>query len=383
MINTIAHGHHRPQPQQELEQAPALKPKMMMMKKKKQGRRRRTHTSRPYQESLLNMAEARREIITALKIHRATMAVKQPQHCSTYQQEAQLQQLLHQCRQHQMQVAVEDEAPLLAESYASFADQFPLANWTVAPATGDNPAGSCGYTSPVLPRDLTPLEVPTAAMGGLEHLARSLPAQPLGLNVLTSFFQGFSGSVDDDASGDLFGIPSMQSSSAAASSYSAYSSSPAMGVASTHGHRSPALSATEKYSSVDAPAAALGGPVLDDGEMQSTIGEMKADMEWSEATAADVAATSAWWSDVLLESMESGGGEGGGEIADAEGGAAGCTAEDVEAAGLPSVWRWLCEDGAGQQGQSVVTAGGNRRPAVLGTMHDGDDKSYGEDMFVP
>ncbi|KAL0327607.1 UNVERIFIED_CONTAM: hypothetical protein Sangu_1838700 [Sesamum angustifolium] len=35
--------------------------------------RRRAHASRPYQDSLLNMAEARREIVTALKLHRAAM----------------------------------------------------------------------------------------------------------------------------------------------------------------------------------------------------------------------------------------------------------------------------------------------------------------------
>ncbi|KAL4297009.1 hypothetical protein GQ457_12G021600 [Hibiscus cannabinus] len=35
--------------------------------------RRRVHTSRPYQERLINMAEARREIVTALKFHRAAM----------------------------------------------------------------------------------------------------------------------------------------------------------------------------------------------------------------------------------------------------------------------------------------------------------------------
>ncbi|KAJ4957411.1 hypothetical protein NE237_024522 [Protea cynaroides] len=34
---------------------------------------RRLHTSRPYRERLLNMAEARREIVTALKFHRAAM----------------------------------------------------------------------------------------------------------------------------------------------------------------------------------------------------------------------------------------------------------------------------------------------------------------------
>ncbi|XP_076898501.1 protein AAL-toxin resistant 7-like [Bidens hawaiensis] len=35
--------------------------------------RRRLHTTKPYQERLLNMAEARREIVTALKFHRASM----------------------------------------------------------------------------------------------------------------------------------------------------------------------------------------------------------------------------------------------------------------------------------------------------------------------
>ncbi|KAL2525442.1 hydroxyproline-rich glycoprotein family protein [Abeliophyllum distichum] len=35
--------------------------------------RRRLHTSKPYQDRLLNMAEARREIVTALKFHRAAM----------------------------------------------------------------------------------------------------------------------------------------------------------------------------------------------------------------------------------------------------------------------------------------------------------------------
>ncbi|KAL8236803.1 hypothetical protein R6Q59_017884 [Mikania micrantha] len=41
--------------------------------------RRRLHTSKPYQERLLNMAEARREIATALKFHRASMKHQQQQ----------------------------------------------------------------------------------------------------------------------------------------------------------------------------------------------------------------------------------------------------------------------------------------------------------------
>ncbi|XP_074592394.1 uncharacterized protein LOC141848234 [Curcuma longa] len=52
--------------------------------------RRRLHTSKPYQERLLNMAEARREIVTALKLHRATM--KHATELQKFQQQQQQQQ---------------------------------------------------------------------------------------------------------------------------------------------------------------------------------------------------------------------------------------------------------------------------------------------------
>ncbi|KAL1544684.1 hypothetical protein AAHA92_21505 [Salvia divinorum] len=39
--------------------------------------RRRLQTRKPYQENLLNMAEARREIVAALKLHRASMKQQQ------------------------------------------------------------------------------------------------------------------------------------------------------------------------------------------------------------------------------------------------------------------------------------------------------------------
>ncbi|KAI7746657.1 hypothetical protein M8C21_030237 [Ambrosia artemisiifolia] len=39
--------------------------------------RRRLHTSKPYQDSFQNMAEVRREIVTALKFHRASMKQQQ------------------------------------------------------------------------------------------------------------------------------------------------------------------------------------------------------------------------------------------------------------------------------------------------------------------
>ncbi|KAI3933871.1 hypothetical protein MKX01_028197 [Papaver californicum] len=53
-------------------QNPKNQPQQQPQQPKKQVRRR-LHTSRPYQERLLNMAEARREIVTALKFHRASM----------------------------------------------------------------------------------------------------------------------------------------------------------------------------------------------------------------------------------------------------------------------------------------------------------------------
>ena len=200
-------------------------------------------------------------------------------------------------------------------------------------------------------------------MGGLDQWARSLPAQPLGLNLS---FQGFGGSVDSAKDcEDLFGVPSIRSSSPAASSYSPPATEMASG---THGHGSPALSAAEKYDPppVDAPAAFIA-PVLDDMETQSTGELQQQGVEWwGEATAADVGAASAWWSKILLESMEGGGGEV----------AAGCVADvvataDAEAAGLPAEWRWLCEAGVG-----AVTGGADDKPPdVLETMH-ADDGDY-------
>ena len=56
----------------DIQQESPLPSPLPQPQQKKQVRRRR-HTTRPYQERLLNMAEARREIVTALKFHRASM----------------------------------------------------------------------------------------------------------------------------------------------------------------------------------------------------------------------------------------------------------------------------------------------------------------------
>ncbi|KAL7150684.1 hypothetical protein ABFS83_05G131000 [Erythranthe nasuta] len=45
-------------------------------KRRPRRRRRRTQTTKPYQEKMLNMAEARREIVTALKLHRKAREIQ-------------------------------------------------------------------------------------------------------------------------------------------------------------------------------------------------------------------------------------------------------------------------------------------------------------------
>ncbi|KAF8668739.1 hypothetical protein HU200_051925 [Digitaria exilis] len=380
MTNTTIIPHdHQPRLQQEREQAPVIlkpPPPQMIPTTTKKHARRRTHTSRPYQERLLNMAEARREIVTALKIHRANMREPPPpplpplrqcqslmiqqlrRHEQHQQQQVQLVSQYHD----QNQVVGEEEAPPAPTSSFAADRQLgddPLAHWIAA---GDASAGSHYYcsTSPFVPYDLTPLEleVPTSAMGGMEQLARSLPAQPLGLNLS---FQGFGGSVSVDAAEDcdqdLFGgVPLIQSSSLSPAA-SSYYSPEATEMASGTQHASPALISTvEEYS----PAPAAFMPMLDDGEMQSGSGEAQ-----GEETAADVTAASAWWSKILLESMESCG-----EVA--EGGAAdGCTAEDEAAAAaisLPVEWRWLCDNDGVVDEQGAVVKGTAEPPDVMETM---------------
>ncbi|CAD6270930.1 unnamed protein product [Miscanthus lutarioriparius] len=189
--------------------------------------------------------------------------------------------------------------------------------------------------------------------GGLERLVRSLPAQPLGLNLS---FQGFGVSVDDGAKDDcedLRGLPLTQPSPAASYSYSPPAIETATTHACGHGSPSPALSATdaenEKHSVIDAPAAAAFVLVLlDGGEMMaqqtSTGGEMQG-VECSEAAAADVAA---WWSKIFESGQR-----------------APPNAEDVAAAtaaGLPADWRWLCgDDDVGAAEQGAVTGASRRR----------------------
>jgi hypothetical protein len=324
----------------------------------KKQTRRRMHTSRPYQEGLLNMAEARREIVTALRIHRANMRQQQ----SKFQQEQQRQQQPRlQLQQPAHQVMVFQEQSQAFEGVpvpVSYANSLSNSSHLLTGA----PAGNY-YSSSVLSCDLTPVEeeAPAAAIGAqLEQLACGLSAQPLGLNLS---FHGFGGSLDNvKIGGDSFGGPLIQSSSCPPSSYSAYSS--------LAGDGSLVHRATDKYSSADAPASL--SQVLDsDGEMLYSIvgdGERQGGVELSE-TSANVATASAWWTKIL-ESMESDGGESTGALSQTTGPEAGTVDDAV--AGWPE-WQWLCDGGVSVE-QEITAAGS--KPDVLETMH-ADDGEHG------
>lgn len=325
--------------QQQGRERSSLKPEV-----KKQARKR-APTRNPYQHRVHNMAEARREIVTALRIHRANMRHQQ-QHRPRLQQP-----LHHQVISQEQSQAFQGVPPPVDMSYAAASSNH---------LSSSALAGNYSPSSPMLAYDLAPLEegVPAAgaAVGGqlmlMEQLPCSLPAQPLGLNLS---FQGFSGSLDNanKNSDDPFGVPLMQPSPCpAASSYSAaYSSSPVATAMTGHGGYA---------SSAGASPAALG-QVLDGGEMLCSIGGERQGRGLSD-TAANAAAASAWWTKI-------------GESAwaapqttrEAE---AGTTDDVVDATGWSE---WLCDGGVGVE-QEVTAAG--TKPGVLETNRVGDGGYY-------
>ncbi|KAM3279887.1 hypothetical protein ACQJBY_046953 [Aegilops geniculata] len=279
---TRSKDHHRitmgTKPQQEEQQAPQTTPPSLQQQQQphKKQVRRRLHTSRPYQERLLNMAEARREIVTALKIHRASMreAKEQQQH----------QQLVQEFQHHQEVQVVQDHrlacsAPSMS-SYGSFSD-YPFAHST---ATNS----SCSYYSSPLLSYHTPPAAPMVPMvDALDHLL-PLPTQPLGLNLS---FQGFGGDVSgedakNNTASSFFDPPPLLQQPSPASSYSVYSSPPATTMASQD-----VASATVENTSPSLHR------VLDEEEMAAiySVGEQH-DIEWSDTLNL---ATSAWWSTLL------------------------------------------------------------------------------------
>ncbi|KAF2939629.1 hypothetical protein DAI22_03g209800 [Oryza sativa Japonica Group] len=408
------HGCCHPQPDQQEPQTTPPPPQPQPQPHKKQVRRR-LHTSRPYQERLLNMAEARREIVTALKIHRASMRQAKEQ-----------QQLLHLQHHHhhqqqevvatQVAAAVQEQqiveqaaastrssansaAAAMHHGYASFSDYLynsPLTHLSSSPAA---------YSSPVPYHAPPPPPMAAAAQAQLGHGdLLPLPAQPLGLNLS---FHGFTSVVADVCDGDggkqgsstgcLEPYHPLLHQPSPASSYSVYSSPSVTTTAAAGGGQdmspSALITTAENTSSQSQLAAAeIADPslhrVLDDEEMAAiySIGEQH-DIEWSDTVNL---VTSAWWSK-LLDTVE--GGAGAAASAVAAGGAVNASAaaaaaeEEEELTAARMAPDWFGGDGGHlvEHHQSSKESGSD----VLG-MHFGEYYhhghgigSYGEDVSLP
>ncbi|KAK8351541.1 hypothetical protein V6Z11_A05G039500 [Gossypium hirsutum] len=266
--------HHKPQPPQQ---------------HKKQVRRR-LHTSRPYQERLLNMAEARREIVTALKFHRASMkhANEQQQHQQQQQTQQQEQQLSHASH-------LSSPPPFEQESKTKSRRNpriYPASTNNLSPYNLDS--FSCSSFSqhypppPPLPTT-NPYSWPASLQSPLpsptDAINFTLPNQPLGLNLNFHDFNTIDTNLYYNTNN-----PSIYSSSSPPSS-----SSPTLSVV-TEEVPSVALS-HEVGRAADLTEAYGGGGglhhAMDDEEMAEirSLGEQH-EMEWNDTMNL---VTSAWW----------------------------------------------------------------------------------------
>ncbi|KAI4379607.1 hypothetical protein MLD38_005884 [Melastoma candidum] len=142
------HHHHQPQLLQQQQQ-----------QHKKQVRRR-LHTTRPYQERLVNMAEARREIVTALKFHRAAM-----------KQQAEQKQQQQQRQPQDFYSAI--PSPHFQQDFG----EFPKIGSVNCPLS----YSSCTYQPPQA--HLNCPVSPISPLPAADILNFVLPSQPLGLNL--------------------------------------------------------------------------------------------------------------------------------------------------------------------------------------------------------
>ncbi|CAK7352712.1 unnamed protein product [Dovyalis caffra] len=252
--------------------------------------RRRLHTSRPYQERLLNMAEARREIVTALKFHRAAMkqANEQQQHQQKNQQEEEQQQ-----QQQPSSLPVQLSPPLCFEQegkiksrrnpriYPSNTTDFSnyLDNFSYTP-----------FTPPPCPPPPYPFSWPNSSIRAptiAENLNFPLPNQTLGLNLNFHDFNN----IDTTLYHNSDNPPSVHSSSSPSSSSfpsSSFANEEIPSVTKTcEGVPPAAFDVTDSYSGDGLHQ------VMDDEEMAEirSIGE-KHQMEWNDTMNL---VTSAWW----------------------------------------------------------------------------------------
>ncbi|XP_042038979.1 uncharacterized protein LOC121784807 [Salvia splendens] len=239
--------------------------------------RRRLHTSRPYQERLLNMAEARREIVTALKFHRSAMKLASEKQQLHQQMEVRSETQLFESSSHQFSLEHEDKLkcrrnPRVYASNSLIPDRFPgsyLDNFSHPPRFSSPYSWS---VSPIPPPPLVQ-----------ENFNFTLP-QTLGLNLNLQGFNNLDSTFHCSTNHSLI-----------YSSSSTSSSSP-----------SPSPSATtEEIQCMEPPASVAEfedsglHPVMDDEEIAEirSIGDQY-QMEWDDTLNL---VNSAWWFKFLKE----------------------------------------------------------------------------------
>ncbi|KAG6535074.1 hypothetical protein ZIOFF_000028 [Zingiber officinale] len=253
-------------------------PKSLPLKKQV---RRRLHTTRPYQERLFNMAEARREIVAALKLHRASM--KQANELQSMATASTLQGTSHELVVDSIRNSIDHHSDHNLTNYFH-PSQF-------SPIDFSSPFS---WTYPSI--------APTESI--FDQLNFQLPDQPLGLNLNLQSFQNIDTSIYHDIHEQNPVEPSSSSTSSSSqvllSSYSNSTSNAMSGI------QGPASSQQPSQVAFDPSSVSLH-QAMDDEEMAEiqSIGEQH-DIEWNDKMNL---ATSAWWSK-FLKNMESGVGEG-------------------------------------------------------------------------
>lgn len=254
--------------------------------------RRRLHTSRPYQERLLNMAEARREIVTALKLHRATM--KQATEQQKLQQQQQLQELQQQ-QQNQSASPTVEISPVVLEALQKDMNDYRRNSRICQPdysfpnyIQNANILSSPYHSFPWMYPPLTPLPVH-------DNLCIPLPNQPLGLHLDLQRFNDCNNSFNNY----LNRKPSIQPSLAPSSSSS---NSPTNIMSIVEVSSIPKSSCHASQDAFDPTSVSLH-PMMDDDEIAEIrlIGEQH-EMEWNDKMNQ---MTSAWWSN-YLKNLEGG-----------------------------------------------------------------------------
>ncbi|EOY30097.1 hypothetical protein QUC31_020433 [Theobroma cacao] len=257
--------------------------------------RRRLHTSRPYQERLLNMAEARREIVTALKFHRAAMKQANEQQQQQGLQQQQSSETSHLSSPPPFEQESKKKSRRNPRIYPSNTNNFStynLENFSYS---------SCSQRYPPLPPPpppnpyswpASPIPFPSAT----DTLNFTLPNQPLGLNLNFHDFNNIDTTLYHNSNN-----PSIYSSSSPSSS-----SSPTLSVV-TEEVASAAISHEVGPTAMADLAESYGGgglhQAINDEEMAEirSLGEQH-QMEWNDTMNL---VTSAWWFK-FLKTMELG-----------------------------------------------------------------------------